>query len=146
MRYLVALAATLTFAVATIANAGSSPATGPITLVGTISEQHSITGDPAVAGETRYISLQSERRRGRPFGYAVLVCRYITVRTTIRECVGTFSLPRGKITVAGSFLYPSLYQLAVTGGTGHYIGAKGVLDVRDFPGRQSVAWYVFTLS
>ncbi len=121
----------------------SEPITGPIVLVGTVSDHSRTVTFPH--SERWYFSLASERRRGRPFGYGILSCTRITKRNTVRQCVGTFSLPRGKISVAGSFLYPVLYELAVTGGTGDYIGVNGVLDVRQFVGMPGSNWLTFTL-
>jgi hypothetical protein len=126
----VALTLVITAALALVLftmNAGTG-LTGQIHLTGQITESHNRTRKPGSA-ETFYISLQSPRRIGRSFGYGIVACIWISTKTTIRQCAGTFSLPRGKISVAGSFLYPPLLEVAITGGTGAYKNAGGVLDV-----------------
>jgi hypothetical protein len=120
------------------------PAVGAITLVGTITE-HYVIKTGSVDRETWYISLASVRRQGREFGYGIMSCFFVSTKSSIRECIGTYSLPRGKIAVAGSFLYPRLYQLSVTGGTGVYLGSGGVLSVREFNKKPSSNWIVFQL-
>ena len=62
-----------------------------------------------------------------------------------QEASGLISLPRGKIMVAGSFLYPVLYGLAVVGGTDTYAGGGGSMTVRQFPKTQSTYWLDITL-
>ena len=54
------------------------------------------------------------------------------------ECFWTLTLADGQITVAGPFLDGSDSTLAVTGGTGKYIGARGamVLHTRDPEGKE----------
>ena len=144
MKWVLALGIAALVAVTAAAFAGEPPLTGTITLVGTVTEHYRVA-QPPISKEAEYISLASQRRKGRPFGYGVLVCTFISVHSSVRECVGTFSLPRGKLTVEGSFLYPTLYELAVTGGTGEYTGTGGVLDVRQFVNHKDSSWYVFDL-
>ena len=54
------------------------------------------------------------------------------------ECFWTLTLADGQITVAGPFLDGSDSTLAVTGGTGKYVGARGsmVLHARDTEGKE----------
>jgi len=95
--------------------------------------------------ETWYMSLASVRRKGRSFGYMVMACVLIRDGSTIRQCVGTLSLPRGKITIAGSFLYSLFYELAVTGGTADYSGVGGHIDARRFPRAPANYWLTVSL-
>ncbi len=60
-------------------------------------------------------------------GHAELVCTYTGEFS--RQCNGTFSLPRGKIVVAGALVYRQFYVLAVVGGTGLYDNVRGSLTV-----------------
>lgn len=144
MKWLLLLALAVTLAVAFTAKA-SDPLTGRITLVGTVTEHYTLgTGGP-LGRETWYFSLASSRRKGRPFGYGILACQFISAKSSVRECSGTFSLPRGKIIVAGSFLYPGLYELAVTGGIDDYSGVGGSLFVRRFSDRPDANWLTFNL-
>ena len=105
--------------------AGDAALTGKITLTA-IAMEHNVQGVFPGAMETWRYSLTTIRRNpDRPFGYMVLVCHRVSDINTLRQCVGTASLPRGKITVSGSFLYAQLWTLAVTGGTDDYAGARG---------------------
>ncbi len=61
----------------------------------------------------------------RPIGRGDLLCTYLDRRT--RSCTGTYSLPRGKLMVAGLVPTRLLYELAVVGGTGLYDNARGSL-------------------
>jgi hypothetical protein len=60
-------------------------------------------------------------------GHAELVCTY-TGRLS-RQCSGTFSLPKGRIVVAGPLVFRQFYVLAVVGGTGYYDNVRGSLTV-----------------
>ena len=119
------LIATVVLSVYVYGAAGDTPLTGKITLTA-IAMEHNVQGVFPGAMETWRYSLTSIRRNpARPFGYMVLSCARIQAENTLRQCVGTASLPRGKITVSGSFLYAQLWTLAVTGGTDDYAGATG---------------------
>ncbi len=65
--------------------------------------------------------------RVKAIGHADLVCTYTT--RYARQCTGTYSLPKGKIVVAGAFEYPQFHELAVVGGTGLYNNVRGTLTV-----------------
>lgn len=114
-------------------SADSGPITGPISLVGVVQEHYNTRSEKGFpTREAWYLSLASIRRKGKPFGYFILTCSYVSTKSSVRECVGTFSLPRGKIMVAGSFLYDALYAFAVTGGTDTYVGTGGSVLFRKF--------------
>ena len=89
--------------------------------------------DAGVAGrspgdlEISRVQLYNTRIRQRPIGHAQLVCIYTGANS--RNCTGTFVLPAGKLVVSGGLIYRSLYDLAVTGGTGFYANARGTLIV-----------------
>ena len=62
------------------------------------------------------------------------------VRTVVGarwECFITLRLERGQITVEGPFQDSGDSSLVVTGGTGRYIGAKGILTVHPRQGKDS---------
>ena len=61
--------------------------------------------------------------RKAPIGHSDMVCTYTGNRS--RQCSGTYSLPRGKISVAGSVRYWEFYKLAIVGGTDLYADARG---------------------
>jgi hypothetical protein len=89
--------------------------------------------DTGVAGrspgdmEIARVQLYNTRIRQRPIGHAQLICIYTGANS--RDCNGTFVLPAGKLVVSGGLIYRSLYDLAVTGGTGLYSNVRGTLIV-----------------
>jgi hypothetical protein len=119
------------------APAGSTPSGAPHAPAGVIS----ITGrmltdrriDEGARGrgvgdvEVTWQTLYNKRLTPHAIGHAQLACTYLTL--TSRSCIGTFFLPKGKLMVAGVFGSPLLYQVAVVGGTGIYVGARGSLLV-----------------
>lgn len=125
-------------------SADSGTPTGKIALTGTVTEHYVIHLTP-LDRESWVFSLASERRRGKKFGYAILSCAFVSTRTSIRQCVGTFALPTGKLSVAGSFLYPSIYELAVTGSVGGYVAAGGTLSALLLPKSRNTYSFVFNL-
>jgi hypothetical protein len=60
-------------------------------------------------------------------GHADLVCTFTS--SYARQCNGTFSLPLGKIVVAGTVTFRQFYELAVIGGTRRYDNVRGSLTV-----------------
>jgi hypothetical protein len=61
--------------------------------------------------------------RRTPIGHSDMVCTFTGNRS--RQCNGTYSLPRGKIIVAGSVRYWEFYKLAIIGGTDLYADVRG---------------------
>lgn len=132
------VAAALVALVYSAAPASTTPIlSGTIHLTGTVVE-HNIDTTGLHRWPDReawYLSLKSGRRAGRPFGYVTFFCAFVSRKSTLRQCAGTFSLPLGKISIAGSFLYPALYQLSVTGGTDAYQAVGGSVTFQQQPGR-----------
>lgn len=60
-------------------------------------------------------------------GNSVLVCTFASDRD--RSCVGTYTLPKGDLVVAGALQSRLFYEIAVVGGTGLYDNARGTLTV-----------------
>lgn len=65
--------------------------------------------------------------RARAIGYGDVVCTYTT--RYARQCDSTYTLPKGKIVVTGSFTFGQFHELAVIGGTGLYDNVRGTLTV-----------------
>ncbi len=128
-----ALAAVAVFSVVGLKASASDPLSGRISITGVIKEHHPADTLAFPSRESWYYSLASPRRPGAPFGYGILACALVSTATSVRQCAGTFSLPRGKLIVAGSFLYPSLFVLAVTGGTNLYVSVGGTFTARHVP-------------
>ncbi len=59
-------------------------------------------------------------------GTGAITCIRVDAHTYIRECQGTYILPRGRIQVAGEIITRAAFQLTVVGGTGVYISIGGV--------------------
>jgi hypothetical protein len=71
--------------------------------------------------------LFNRRLSTRPIGHVEAICTFVVGNS--RSCRGTYFLPRGKLVVGGSIIYPQFYELAVLGGTGLYDNARGTLTV-----------------
>ncbi len=65
--------------------------------------------------------------RARAIGYADVVCTYTS--RYARQCSATYTLPKGKIVVAGAYAYAQFHELAVIGGTALYDNVRGTLTV-----------------
>lgn len=89
-------------------------------------------------------------RKARRIGWSVLYCTPLGAGAILggagsSACMGTYSFPLGRIQTAGVIrLSATSYVLAVTGGTGFYLGAGGALLVRDVG--TSVELLLFSLS
>jgi hypothetical protein len=59
-------------------------------------------------------------------GYGAWACTHVSSVLTLRECVGTLSLPGGQLMVQGALIYRTAFAFAVVGGTGRYNGALGI--------------------
>jgi hypothetical protein len=76
------------------------------------------------------VSRQLVYNRGitqKAIGHADFVCTFTS--SYARQCTGTFTLPRGKIVVAGTVTFRQFYELAVIGGTQLYDNVRGSLTV-----------------
>jgi hypothetical protein len=62
------------------------------------------------------------------------------------ECFFTVALADGQITVAGPFLDAGDTTMTVTGGTGHYTGAKGDMKLHARDEKGSAYDFTFTLA
>jgi hypothetical protein len=65
--------------------------------------------------------------RARAIGFGDVVCTYTT--RYARQCDATYTLPKGKIVVTGSYTFGQFHELAVVGGTGIYDNVRGTLTV-----------------
>lgn len=81
------------------------------------------TGDLLVKRQLLY----NKGIRARAIGYADLVCTFTS--RYAQQCNATYTLPKGKIMVAGAFVYPQFHEVAVIGGTELYDNVRGTLTV-----------------
>ena len=80
---------------------------------------HRSPGDVVVIRQLLY----NKGIRKTPLGHSDMVCTYTGNRS--RQCSGTYTLPRGKISVSGSIRYWEFYKLAIVGGTDFYANIRG---------------------
>ena len=80
---------------------------------------HRRPGDVVVIRQLLY----NKGIRKEPLGHSDMVCTYTGNRS--RQCSGTYTLPRGKISVSGSIRYWEFYKLAIVGGTDFYANIRG---------------------
>ena len=73
------------------------------------------------------VLLYNKGIRARAIGFGDVVCTYTT--RYARQCDATYTLPKGKIVVTGSYTFGQFHELAVIGGTGIYDNVRGTLTV-----------------
>ena len=97
-------------------------------------------GDELVFSETLFV-------RGREVGVSGAVCTIVQgvppYDIALNHCVGTLSLRRGQITLQGLIEVqgeddPGPFKVAITGGTGKYLGAGGEAVVRQVSDERSI--------
>jgi len=95
-------------------------------------------GEPGVGIGDQYVFSSDLFRvdNGRPAGQDGGACTIVRIDAATEavtgHCVGTVSFPRGQVTVQGlvTFAEDEAFDIAVTGGTGRYVGVGGTLTVR----------------
>jgi len=107
--------------------AGTGPATIQIGARLTTNARVDLGRDGTSAGDTQVLGYQLYNRRvtSRSIGHAEVVCTFTV--GSMRQCQGTYFLPKGKLVVSGSIRFRQLYELAIVGGTGLYDNARGTL-------------------
>lgn len=84
--------------------------------------------DPPTPGDAFFIS-ETITKQGEDFGSLYVHCTFITDAVT--QCIATFDLPNGQITLQGVLQDVPDFTVAVTGGTGDYSGASGTMSSHD---------------
>lgn len=125
----VAGAAATAVAVTAGADAGTGPAQIRITNTLVQSAYVNVGARSRGPGDVEIVAGQLYNRRitTRSIGRSEQQCTYSF--SNVRNCRGTFTLPRGKLVVGGTLRYREIYQLAVLGGTGLYDNARGTVTV-----------------
>jgi hypothetical protein len=83
-------------------------------------------------------------RAGKKVGIDGGVCTLVGLEPMVSatlQCVATAELPRGQITVQGLATFtdgPSTFELAITGGTGRFREAHGVLTIEQVSDTESL--------
>lgn len=79
---------------------------------------------------------QTLTRDGKQVGLAHVAAVVVDHKRHLSQANGTLQIPGGTVEVAGTVTMASRFTLAVTGGTGRYIGARGVLKFHSDHNRQ----------
>jgi hypothetical protein len=82
---------------------------------------------------------------GKFVGTGVMSCVYIDTHTSSRQCLGTYLLPLGKISVAGAIVNRSAFELVVFQGTRYYADARGTSIIRRYSRRPPQSFVTFYL-
>ena len=87
---------------------------------------------PTVGDETLFndILKRNGKRAGKQAGFCKLTA--ITAEGFDVECMQTISLPAGQITAQGLTTNAPVKVIAVTGGTGSFVGAEGIVRLVEF--------------
>jgi hypothetical protein len=116
-----------------LVTSGTSALTSPgtIRLTSRAVQQQFVDRPPLGRGAgdlvTKRLLLYNKGIRPRAIGHGDVVCTYTTRHA--RQCDATYTLPRGKIVVTGSYTFGQFHELAVVGGTGIYDNVRGTLTV-----------------
>lgn len=103
----------------------ATPAYAPPAAIATFYEReifHSSLGNFRGATETWQGEILLKRQR-KIIGASTTAC--IRVSLPIRHCAATYALPQGVVEAQGIIGSLRVYSLAITGGTGVYLGASG---------------------
>jgi hypothetical protein len=142
----VAGAAAMAIATSSGADAGTGPA--QIKITNTLVQSAFVNVGSAARGpgdqEIYAGRLYNRRITTKPIGRSEQQCTYSF--SGVRNCRGTFTLPKGKLMVGGTLRYTELYQLAVLGGTGLYDNARGTVTVTRLGRRPTRELVVFRLT
>jgi hypothetical protein len=129
LKALIAAAAGAVVAVGMVA-VGVPAMTGPATIriTATDTGYRRIGGAADHVGQTEIVQQRLFNPRiARPIGRGNLLCTF--VNRSLRQCSGTYTLPRGRVIVAGAIESRLLFELAIVGGTGLYGNARGTVTV-----------------
>ncbi len=97
------------------------------------------------AGRTEVWRTRVYTYRGEFVGTGALTCTFIDSRTSFRQCIGTYVLPLGKISVAGAIINRSAFEMVVFAGTRYYAGSTGIVITRRFsrtPPQSFITFYL----
>lgn len=98
--------------------------------------------EPPTAGDSFFIT-ETISKHDKPFGNLYIQCTFITGDAT--QCLATFDLPNGQLTIQGVIGDTTDFTLAVTGGTGAYFDAGGTIAVHDPEDEVAPSTYRFDL-
>lgn len=89
-------------------------------------------GTPDFSLGDAFIFSSKLMKDGRQVGHTGVVCTITSVATEESQCVGTAWFGKGQITIQGLLAgEPETFSFPITGGSGAFNGAEGVLVVRE---------------
>jgi hypothetical protein len=93
-------------------------------------------GDAGFSLGDQFVFTAELTSHGRQVGHEGVICSVTSVATEERQCVGSVWFDDvGEITVQGLYAgAPQVFSFPITGGSGAYEGAEGVLQVRELGG------------
>lgn len=105
---------------------GDTQAVGRINVTATlVYSQYRYVRPPGRQSDAVEQSWEISDRYGHRIGRMLSLCRWL--RPQARFCQNEIQMPQGKVVAAGSSLTPFDGSYAVTGGTGRYSEARGVM-------------------
>jgi hypothetical protein len=109
-------------------------------VVATFTEEAFVdVGDEGESLGDQFVFAARLSKRGEQVGRAGAVCTFVSLERQEAQCVATFWFGRGQITVQGLIGFAGeLPPFAVTGGSGKYTGAEGVVHVREVTATKDV--------
>ncbi len=93
----------------------------------------------------QYIFTSKLMKHGKQVGHAGVVCTTTSAENQGEsQCVGTARFDgRGQVTIQGSLAgEPRTFGFPITGGTGAYEGAEGMLRVRELSNRERLTFHL----
>ena len=103
----------------------------------TVEDANLDLGEPGDSLGDEFVFRNDLSRAGEKVGVDGGVCTVVGLEPMVSatvQCVATARLPRGQITVQGLVTFtdgPSTFKLAITGGTGRFREAHGVLTIEE---------------
>lgn len=73
-----------------------------------------------------FLAMRVQDSAGDPIGLFTVGCSGGS-SVAVRQCIATLALPKGKIHFNGTITYNAVFSLTVLGGTGIFLGQRGVL-------------------
>jgi allene oxide cyclase-like protein len=110
----------------------------------TVEDANLDLGEPGDSLGDQFIFRNDLSRAGKKVGIDGGVCTLVGLEPMVSatlQCVATAVLPRGQITVQGLVTFtdgPSTFELAITGGTGRFREAHGVLTIEQVSDTESL--------
>ena len=115
-----------------------------IRVVAVLAEQQELNlGPQGFSLGDQFILSENLWRHGKKVGRSGVECTVTSVKNEEVQCTGTVRLGNGQITARGLLGQARSFTIPVSGGSGAYFGAEGVLHIRQVSERKEI--YTFVL-